>query len=59
MNFQRTKRTFELAGKEFPQVTWYKPKEMRQLYFALLFVVLTSATNRYDDSMMDRLLSLP
>ncbi|TAQ83433.1 hypothetical protein B7494_g8240 [Chlorociboria aeruginascens] len=58
MDFQHTKATFELAGKEFPRVTWYKQKGMRGLYFCLMFIVLTSATNGYDGSMMNGLQSL-
>ncbi|KAF7937715.1 uncharacterized protein EAE97_007511 [Botrytis byssoidea] len=59
MDFQRTKSTFELAGQEFPRVTWYTQKGMRGLYCCLMFVVLTSATNGYDGSMMNGLQSLP
>ncbi|KAN0122334.1 Sugar transporter domain containing protein [Hyaloscypha variabilis] len=59
MDFQRTKSTFELAGREFSRVTWYKQRGMRGLYVCLLFVVLTSATNGYDGSMMNGLQSLP
>ncbi|KAG9236873.1 MFS sugar transporter-like protein [Amylocarpus encephaloides] len=58
MDFQHTKGTFELAGQHFPRVTWYKQKGMRGLYVCLLFVVLTSATNGYDSSMMNGLQSL-
>jgi len=58
MEWQSTKATFELAGQEFPRVTWYKQKGMRGLYVCLLFVVLTSATNGYDGSMMNGLQSL-
>jgi len=58
MDFQHTKGTFELAGQHFPRVTWYRKKGMRGLYVCLLFVVLTSATNGYDSSMMNGLQSL-
>ncbi|TVY93485.1 Lactose permease [Lachnellula willkommii] len=58
MDFQHTKKTFELAGKHFPRVTWYKQKGMRGMYVCLLFVVLTSATNGYDSSMMNGLQTL-
>ncbi|TVY15188.1 Lactose permease [Lachnellula arida] len=58
MDFQHTKKTFELAGKQFPRVTWYKQKGMRGMYVCLLFVVLTSATNGYDSSMMNGLQTL-
>ena len=34
--------TFELAGREFPRITWYKDPSLRKLYPCLLFVVLTS-----------------
>ena len=49
---------FRVAGKEFPEVTWYKIPKMRQTYCLLFFVVLTSATNGYDGSMVNGLLSL-
>jgi hypothetical protein len=55
MTYQATKTTFELAGKDFPRVTWYKQKGMRGVYVRLFFVVLTSATNGYDGSMMNGL----
>ncbi|TVY45691.1 Lactose permease [Lachnellula subtilissima] len=58
MDFQHTKKTFELAGQHFPRVTWYKQKGMRGMYVCLLFVVLTSATNGYDSSMMNSLQTL-
>ncbi|KAF9890855.1 hypothetical protein FE257_005431 [Aspergillus nanangensis] len=50
--------TFELAGREFPRVTWYKDPGMRKTYICLMFVVLTSATNGYDGSMMNGLQTL-
>jgi len=59
MDYQPDKATFELAGKEFPRVTWYKQKGMRGVYVRLFFVVLTSATNGYDGSMMNGLQILP
>jgi hypothetical protein len=40
-----SKPTFELAGKQFPRVTWYKEPRLRRLYITLMFAVLTSATN--------------
>jgi hypothetical protein len=40
-----SKTTFELAGKQFPRVTWYKEPSLRRLYITLMFAVLTSATN--------------
>ncbi|KAF2842908.1 hexose transporter protein [Patellaria atrata CBS 101060] len=53
-----TKGTFRLAGKEFPRVTWYKDPGLRRTYICLMFVVLTSATNGYDGSMVNGLQSL-
>jgi hypothetical protein len=49
---------FRVAGKEFPNVTWYKQKNLRSAYFLLFFVILTAATNGYDGSMVNGLLSL-
>lgn len=34
--------TFELAGQQFPRVTWYTNPGMRKTYICLMFVVLTS-----------------
>ncbi|OQO08961.1 hypothetical protein B0A48_05851 [Cryoendolithus antarcticus] len=53
-----TKGTFRLAGREFPAVTWYKDPGLRKTYICLCFVVLTSATNGYDGSMVNGLQSL-
>ncbi|PSK55281.1 High-affinity glucose transporter [Elsinoe australis] len=53
-----TKGTFRLAGQEFPKVTWYKDPGMRRNYIVLMFVVLTSATNGYDGSMVNGLQAL-
>lgn len=53
-----TKGTFRLAGREFPAVTWYKDPALRKTYICLSFVVLTSATNGYDGSMVNGLQSL-
>ncbi|MCJ1385226.1 hypothetical protein MMC17_008347 [Xylographa soralifera] len=52
------KTTFELAGREFPRVTWYTNPGMRKTYICLMFVVLTSATNGYDGSMVNGLQTL-
>lgn len=49
---------FELAGREFPRLTWYKDPALRKTYICLMFVVLTSATNGYDGSMMNGLQTL-
>ncbi|MCJ1308864.1 hypothetical protein MMC25_002519 [Agyrium rufum] len=53
-----TKGTFQLAGREFPAVTWYTNPGLRRTYIFLLFVVLTSATNGYDGSMVNGLQAL-
>lgn len=53
-----TKGTFRLAGREFPAVTWYKDPALRRTYICLMFVILTSATNGYDGSMINGLQSL-
>ncbi|KAL3491900.1 general substrate transporter [Aspergillus germanicus] len=50
--------TFELGGRQFPRVTWWKNPSMRKTYICLMFVVLTSATNGYDGSMMNGLQTL-
>ena len=50
---------FEVAGREFPAVTWYTDPSLRRTYFCLMMVVLTSATNGYDGSMMYGLQTLP
>lgn len=53
-----TKGHFRLAGREFPQVTWFTDPALRKTYICLMFVVLTSATNGYDGSMVNGLQSL-
>lgn len=53
--FTPSKTTFEIGGREFPKVTWYKEPGMRSLYIWLSLAVLTSATNGYDGSMMNGL----
>lgn len=58
MDFQRTKPTFDLGGKQFQRLSWWKEPGMRGLYIRLFFVILTSATNGYDGSMMNGLQSL-
>jgi len=47
-----------LGGREFPQVTWYKDPGLRKLYFLLSTVILVSATNGFDGSMMNGLQTL-
>lgn len=53
-----TKGTFRLAGREFPEVTWYTDPALRRTYLILMFVVLTSATNGYDGSIVNALQSM-
>lgn len=53
--YTASKSTFEVGGKEFPRITWYKEPGMRGMYFTLMLAVLTSATNGYDGSMMNGL----
>jgi len=48
-----------IGGVEFPLVTWYKEPSLRKLYFLLGSVILVSATNGFDGSMMNGLQSLP
>ncbi|KAJ9660188.1 hypothetical protein H2198_002694 [Neophaeococcomyces mojaviensis] len=50
---------YEVAGRQFPAVTWYTDPALRKTYFCLMMVVLTSATNGYDGSMMNGLQTLP
>ncbi|KAF3384118.1 Lactose permease [Talaromyces pinophilus] len=49
------KDTFELAGREWPKVTWWKMKGMRFVYLTLWAAMITSATNGYDGSLMNGL----
>jgi len=44
-----------IGGKEFPQVTWYKDAGLRKLYMLLATVIMVSATNGFDGSMMNGL----
>ncbi|RPA94784.1 general substrate transporter [Choiromyces venosus 120613-1] len=44
-----------IGGREFPQVTWYKDRGLRKLYFLLATVIMVSATNGFDGSMMNGL----
>lgn len=39
------KDTFELAGREWPKVSWWKMKGMRFVYLTLWAAMITSATN--------------
>ncbi|KAJ5950110.1 hexose transporter protein [Penicillium verhagenii] len=53
------KDTFELAGQQWPKVTWYKMKGMRFVYLTLWAAMITSATNGYDGSLMNGLEAMP
>lgn len=44
-----------LGGQSFPLVTWYKDPGLRKLYALLATVILVSATNGFDGSMMNGL----
>jgi hypothetical protein len=39
------KNTFELAGRDWPKVKWWRTPGMRGLYLRLWAALLTSATN--------------
>ena len=54
-----TKGYFNVAGKEFPNISWWNRKNLRNTYLLLTLAILTSATNGYDGSMVNGLLSLP
>ena len=38
---------FEIAGRQFPRVTWYKNPGMRKTYTILIFVVMTSVSSSH------------
>lgn len=44
-----------LGGREFPFVVWHKDPGLRKLYALLATVILVSATNGFDGSMMNGL----
>ncbi|RPA83703.1 hexose transporter protein [Ascobolus immersus RN42] len=48
-----------LGGREFPLVQWTKLPQLRKLYFLLGTVILISATNGFDGSMMNGLQAVP
>ncbi|KAJ6007900.1 hexose transporter protein [Penicillium herquei] len=52
------KDTFQLAGQEWPKVTWWRMKGMRFVYLTLWAAMITSATNGYDGSLMNGLESI-
>ncbi|KAF4625111.1 hypothetical protein G7Y89_g13055 [Cudoniella acicularis] len=53
-----TKGTFQLAGREFPRITWWKDPNLRILYFYILALIVTNTANGFDGSMMNGLQSL-
>ncbi|SMQ52647.1 unnamed protein product [Zymoseptoria tritici ST99CH_1A5] len=53
-----SKGTFRFVEREFPAVTWYKDPGLRKTYICLMMVVLTSASNGFDGSMVNGLQSL-
>ena len=57
--FDKSKTTFEVGGRDFPKISWWKDPNLRTLYICLMFVVLTSATNGYDGSLMNGLQAMP
>ncbi|KAF9729451.1 Lactose permease 16 [Paraphaeosphaeria minitans] len=54
----KTPGHFRVAGKEFPNIRWWQKKNLRNTYMLLSLAILTSATNGYDGSMVNGLLSL-
>lgn len=46
MDFQRTKPTFDLGGRQFPRLTWWREPGMRGLYIRLFFVILVRQSER-------------
>ncbi|KAK5943513.1 hypothetical protein PMZ80_004521 [Knufia obscura] len=47
-----------VAGKEFPTVTWYKHRSLIHLHSLVVVLLLSSATNGFDGSMMNGLQTL-
>jgi len=56
-NLQDTKPLI-VGGKEFPRITWYKDKSLIHLHLLCVILLLSSATNGYDGSMMNGLQTL-
>lgn len=44
-----------IGGRSFPLVVWYKDPGLRKLYALLATVILVSATNGFDGSLMNGL----
>ncbi|KAL6245286.1 hypothetical protein RBB50_008061 [Rhinocladiella similis] len=47
-----------VGGRQYPQVTWYKNGALIHLHFLCVILLLSSATNGYDGSMMNGLQTL-
>jgi len=54
-----TKHTNLLGGREFPPKAWYKQSGLRKLYLLLGAVIMVSATNGLDGSMLDGMQKMP
>lgn len=52
------KGTFEIAGRQFPGVSWRKSRSIRLLYVYIFFLCLVNAGNGFDGSMMNGLQTL-
>jgi MFS family permease len=50
-----TSKSNMLGGREFPAVSWFTDPGLRKLYFLLATVIMVSATNGFDGSMMNGL----
>jgi len=50
-----TSKSNMLGGREFPSVSWFTDPGLRKLYFLLATVIMVSATNGFDGSMMNGL----
>lgn len=48
-----------IGGRDFPPVVWYKHACLRQLYFHVAVIWLSSAAGGFDGSMMNGLQTLP
>ncbi|KAH0846416.1 hypothetical protein AYO21_07147 [Fonsecaea monophora] len=51
-------QTLVVGGQEFPEVKWWKHKSLIHLHFLCAILLLSSATNGYDGSMMNGLQTL-
>lgn len=51
-------KAINIGGREFPTVVWYKHACLRQLYFYVAVIWLSSAAGGFDGSMMNGLQTL-